>query len=93
MTALVVTGGSLGLAAVTLRPDSIAEPRYEGLLVNAPAVVGDARRIADNYGRYADQLQQIVSNVSRLYTTVSARCRCTSRPATPRASCTSPTCT
>ncbi|GAA0508775.1 membrane protein [Paractinoplanes deccanensis] len=72
VTALVVTGGSLGLAAGTLRPDSIAEPRYEGLLVNAPAVVGDARRIADNYGKYADQLQQIVSNVSRLYTTVSA---------------------
>ncbi|WP_433369445.1 metallophosphoesterase family protein [Actinoplanes sp. CA-142083] len=71
VTALVVTLGSLGLAAFTLRPDSIAEPRYEGLLVNAPAVVGDARRIADNYGRYADQLQQIVSNVSRLYTTVS----------------------
>jgi predicted phosphodiesterase len=72
LIALAVTGGSLGLAAGTLRPDSIAEPRYEGLLVNAPAVVGDARRIADNYGRYADQLQQIVSNVSRLYTTVSA---------------------
>jgi predicted MPP superfamily phosphohydrolase len=72
VTALVVTGGSLGLAAGTLRPDSIAEPRYEGLLVNAPSVVGDARKIADNYGRYADQLQQIVSNVSRVYTTVSA---------------------
>jgi predicted MPP superfamily phosphohydrolase len=72
VTALAVTGGSLGLAAGTLRPQSIAEPRYEGLLVNAPSVVGDARRIADNYGRYADQLQQIVSNVSRVYTTVSA---------------------
>jgi len=72
VTALVVTAGSLGLAAGTLRPESIAEPRYEGLLVNAPAVVGDARRIADNYGRYSEQLQQIVSNVSRLYTTVSS---------------------
>jgi predicted MPP superfamily phosphohydrolase len=71
VTALAVTGGSLGLAAGTARPDSISEPRYEGLLVNAPAVVGDARRIADNYGRYADQLQQIVTNVSRIYTTVS----------------------
>jgi predicted MPP superfamily phosphohydrolase len=71
VTALVVAGGSLGLAAGTVRPDSISEPRYEGLLVNAPAVVGDARRIADNYGRYADQLQQIVTNVSRIYTTVS----------------------
>jgi predicted phosphodiesterase len=69
--ALAVTGGSLGLAAGTVNPDAIAEPRYEGLLVNAPAVVGDARRIADNYGRYADQLSQLVSNVSRIYTTVS----------------------
>ena len=70
--ALVVTGGSLGLAAGTLRPDSISEPRYEGLLVNAPAVVGDARRIADNYGRYADQLQQLVTNMTRIYSTVSS---------------------
>ncbi|MDI6097738.1 metallophosphoesterase [Actinoplanes sp. NEAU-A12] len=72
VTALVVTGGSLGLAAGTLRPDSISEPRYEGLLVNAPAVVGDARRIADNYGRYSDQLQTILGNVSRVYSTISA---------------------
>jgi predicted phosphodiesterase len=70
--ALAVTAGSLGLAAGTVRPDSISEPRYEGLLVNAPAVVGDARRIADNYGRYAEQLEQIVSNVTRIYSTVSS---------------------
>ncbi|MBW6438995.1 metallophosphoesterase [Actinoplanes hulinensis] len=72
LTALVVTGGSLGLAAATLRPNSISEPRYEGLLVNAPAVVGDARRIADNYGRYSEQLQAILGNVSRVYSTISA---------------------
>ena len=71
LTALVVTAGSLGIAAGTIRPDSIATPRYEGLLVNAPAVVGDARKIADNYGRYADQLQALVSNVSRVYSAVS----------------------
>ncbi|BAL92353.1 putative metallophosphoesterase [Actinoplanes missouriensis 431] len=72
VTALVVTAGSFGVAAGTLRPDAISEPRYEGLLINAPAVVGDARRIADNYGRYAEQLQTIVSNVSRVYSTISA---------------------
>jgi predicted MPP superfamily phosphohydrolase len=71
LVALVVCGGSLGVAAATVRADSISEPRYEGLLVNAPAVVGDARRIADNYGRYADQLQSLVGNVSRVYTAVS----------------------
>ncbi|WP_229071233.1 metallophosphoesterase [Actinoplanes sp. DH11] len=72
VTALVVTAGSFAAAAGTLRPDAISEPRYEGLLVNAPAVVGDARRIADNYGRYAEQLQAIVGNVSRVYSTISA---------------------
>ncbi|MDQ7909195.1 metallophosphoesterase [Phytohabitans sp. ZYX-F-186] len=69
--ALVIVGASLGSAFATLHPDSIEEPRYEGLLVNAPAVVGDARRIADDYGKYAEQLQQLVANVSRIYTTVS----------------------
>jgi predicted MPP superfamily phosphohydrolase len=69
--ALAVAAGTIGYAAVTLRPRAIEEPRYEGLLVNAPAVVGDARRIADDYGRYADQLQHMVANVSRIYTTVS----------------------
>ncbi|MEH0973382.1 metallophosphoesterase [Micromonospora sp. CPCC 205546] len=70
--ALVVTATSLGTAAATIRPESIEEPRYEGLLVNAPAIVGDARRIANDYTRYAEQLQRIVGNVSQLYTTVSS---------------------
>ncbi|MER7419672.1 metallophosphoesterase [Micromonospora peucetia] len=70
--ALVITAGSLGAAAATIRPEAIEEPRYEGLLVNAPAIVGDARRIANDYTRYAEQLQRIVGNVSQLYTTVSA---------------------
>lgn len=70
--ALAVTAASLGLAAATVRPQAIEEPRYEGLLVNAPAIVGDARRIANDYTKYAEQLQRLVGNVSKLYTTVSA---------------------
>lgn len=58
-------------AASTFRPDSIQEPRYEGLLTNAPAVVGDARRIADRYEEYRAQLQHMVANVGRIYGTVS----------------------
>ncbi|HEX2355128.1 MAG TPA: metallophosphoesterase [Micromonosporaceae bacterium] len=69
--ALAITAAGLGAAAATFRADSIQEPRYEGLLVNAPAVVGDARRIANRYEEYAAQLQKLVANVSRLYTTVS----------------------
>ncbi|QLQ39692.1 metallophosphoesterase family protein [Micromonospora robiginosa] len=70
--ALAITAGSLGVAAATVRPQAIEEPRYEGLLVNAPAIVGDARRIANDYTKYAEQLQRLVGNVSKLYTTVSA---------------------
>ncbi|HWH00907.1 MAG TPA: metallophosphoesterase [Pilimelia sp.] len=69
--ALALTAGSLTSAVTTFRGDAIEEPRYEGLLVNAPAVVGDARRIANRYDEYAAQLQHMVNNVTRLYTTVS----------------------
>ncbi len=50
----------------------LAEPRYEGLLTNAPAVVGDARKIAGQYEEYRAELQRLVQNVSRIYGTVSA---------------------
>jgi len=63
--------GTAGLTYLTFNPRSIEEPRYEGLLVNAPAVVGDARRIADRYSEYRQELQRLVLNVSKLYTTVS----------------------
>jgi predicted MPP superfamily phosphohydrolase len=69
--ALAVVAGSLGTAAATLRLNAIEEPRYQGLLVNAPALIGDVERIADDYQRYTEQLQRMVSNVSTLYTAAS----------------------
>jgi len=70
--ALTLTVASLAVGVGTFRPTSIQEPRYEGLLVNAPAVVGEAQRIADRYDEYRLQLQRLVRNVSKLYGTVSA---------------------
>ena len=69
--ALLAVTGSLATALLTFRQQALAEPRYQGLLQNARAVVGDARRIADQYDAYRDQLQRMVVNVSRLYTTIS----------------------
>jgi predicted phosphodiesterase len=69
--ALFVMACSLGTALITFRQQALAEPRYEGLLTNARAVVGDARRIANQYDAYREQLQRMVTNVSRLYTTIS----------------------
>jgi predicted phosphodiesterase len=68
--ALAITAGSLATAASTFRRSSLAEPTYTGLLTNARAVVGDARKIADRYDEYRAQLQRMVGNVSQLYTTI-----------------------
>jgi predicted MPP superfamily phosphohydrolase len=68
--ALAVMTASLLTATATFRKQAIAEPTYEGLLINARNVVGDAQKIADRYDAYRDQLQRMVTNVSRLYTTI-----------------------
>lgn len=68
---LVMTVSVLGMAAASIRPQSIMEPRYEGLLANAPALVGDAESIADRYEKYRDQLRQFITNMSQFYTVAS----------------------
>ena len=68
---------ALGLVAVTLltwatfNPHSIAEPRYTGLLANAPQIVGDARSLVQRFSEYRAQLARLVGNVSELYATTS----------------------
>ncbi|MER7282545.1 metallophosphoesterase [Dactylosporangium sp. NPDC000244] len=72
---LVVIGvlASTGAATLlTFNPAAIQEPTYRGLLVNAPAIIGDAKRITDRYEEYRSQLQKLVLNVSKLYGTISA---------------------
>jgi len=70
--ALVLLAGSGGVAALTVNPNSLSQPRYEGLLTNVPALIGDARSIYDNYGQYQGQLVQILTNMSKVYEAVSA---------------------
>ena len=62
----------VGTAAVTYRPDAIREPKYQGLLTNVPAVIGDAHSIYDRYGEYRGELIRIVTNMSRVYTNLSS---------------------
>jgi predicted MPP superfamily phosphohydrolase len=69
--ALVTVLGSGAIAVATFRPSSVEEPQYHGLLANAPAVIGDAKQIATQFGQYRDELQQLVNNVSKLYGTLS----------------------
>jgi predicted MPP superfamily phosphohydrolase len=69
--AVLVTATSAVVALGTFRPGSVEEPQYHGLLANAPAVIGDARNIANRFDAYRAELQRLVNNVSRLYGTVS----------------------
>ncbi|OLT13472.1 hypothetical protein BJF79_20660 [Actinomadura sp. CNU-125] len=66
-----------GIAAVlvltlsTFNPRAISEPRYTGLLANAPQVVGDAQNLVDRFSAYREQLARLVGNVSELYAATS----------------------
>lgn len=64
---MVILIGTVGYAYATFRPKAIEEPTYQGLLANAPAVIGNARRIADDFAQYRGELQRLVANASRLY--------------------------
>ncbi|REE96693.1 metallophosphoesterase [Thermomonospora umbrina] len=59
------------LAFATFSPQSINEPRYTGLLANAPQVVGDVESIVERFSEYRAQLARLVGNVSRLYAATS----------------------
>ncbi|WP_344840310.1 metallophosphoesterase, partial [Actinocorallia longicatena] len=61
----------MALAALTFRPSSVAEPRYTGLLANAPQLVGDARTVVNRFEEYRAMLAKLVGNVSQLYTATS----------------------
>ena len=58
---------SAAFARVTFTPAAVVEPRYEGLLASAPAVVGDVRELVEDFDRYRESLGALVTNVSVLY--------------------------
>ncbi|POM26754.1 cyclic 3',5'-adenosine monophosphate phosphodiesterase [Actinomadura rubteroloni] len=59
------------LGWLTFDPRSLAEPRYTGLLANAPQVVGDTHNIVDRFSHYRENLARLVGNMSRLYAATS----------------------
>ncbi|RVX45442.1 calcineurin-like phosphoesterase family protein [Nonomuraea polychroma] len=71
VAASVALAGTGALAALTFRPDSVMEPRYSGLVAAAPPLVGSAESIVTRFESYRSQLTKLVTNVSKLYDTVS----------------------
>lgn len=67
LVGLLLAGGAMGIAARTWDPDSLAQPRYSGLLARAPQAVGDARDVIDRFEDYQAQLAGLIENVATLY--------------------------
>lgn len=61
VTAVLVV--SAGVAGATLRTQALTEPRFDGLLVQAPALIG---RVKD-FDAYSQRVAQLTSNVARVY--------------------------
>ncbi|WP_448626628.1 metallophosphoesterase family protein [Geodermatophilus sp. URMC 64] len=70
--ATAVLAGSAGLGAATWRPEALSSPTYTGLLVNANSLIGSARDIVARFDAYRASLEDLVTNVSTLYGTLSA---------------------
>jgi predicted MPP superfamily phosphohydrolase len=63
--ALLAASGATAYA--TWNPKSLLEPKFSGLLASAPSVVGSARSIVTDFGRYQEELARLVTNVTKLY--------------------------
>ncbi len=68
-TALVA--GTGGVIAATWRPAALSQPTYTGLLVNANSLIGSAEDIVARFDAYRSSLEDLVANVSSLYSTLS----------------------
>ncbi|MGY1702956.1 metallophosphoesterase [Geodermatophilus sp. SYSU D00697] len=67
-----LVAGTGGLAAATWRPEALSQPTYTGLLVNANSLIGSAQDIVARFDAYRASLEDLVSNVSTLYSALSA---------------------
>lgn len=68
-TALVAVTG--GVTAATWRPEALSQPTYTGLLVNANSLIGSAEDLMARFDAYRSSLEDLVANVSTLYSTLS----------------------
>lgn len=67
LVATVVLGTTGVAARTTFSPEAVSEPRYTGLLANAPTVIGDVETVLDRFGEYRSQLGDLVTNAVELY--------------------------
>ncbi|GII96280.1 membrane protein [Sinosporangium siamense] len=71
VTTFVAIAAIATASFVTFRPEAVVEPKYTGLIAGAPSLVGSAESIVTRFESYRLQLAKLVTNVSKLYDTVS----------------------
>jgi predicted phosphodiesterase len=59
----LVLAASGGIAAATVRSEALGEPKFDGLLVQAPALIGRVR----DFDAYSARLAELTSNVAGVY--------------------------
>jgi predicted phosphodiesterase len=59
----VALAASAGVAGATLRAEALTEPRFDGLLVQAPALIGRVH----SFEAYSERVAQLTANVARVY--------------------------
>ncbi|MBR8744385.1 metallophosphoesterase [Nocardiopsis sp. MG754419] len=72
VTSVVVLAAAGGVAALTFNPSAIVQPRYTGLLGEAPAVVGSVDDVVGRFTEYQEQLAGLVGNVAMIYQATSS---------------------
>ena len=65
-SAALLAGGT-AVAAATLRRDAWRTPELDGLLTQAPLILGDLRTAPDRIGTYRDQLTELVETGTSVY--------------------------
>ena len=58
---------SAGVAAATFSSQALEEPQFEGLLAQAPALVGGVSQAASAVDAYGTRLSELTGNVAQLY--------------------------
>jgi predicted MPP superfamily phosphohydrolase len=69
--AAALLGGATGIAAATLRRNAWRTPELEGLLTNAPLLLGDLQTAPERIGLYRDQLAELIQTGTSVYRRVS----------------------
>ncbi|MEO9200184.1 MAG: metallophosphoesterase, partial [Antricoccus sp.] len=68
---VVMIAATIVVGYATFSSSKLQEPRYSGILAQAPALVGNVENLAAKFGDYRKSLLKMVQNVSNLYTAVS----------------------